>query len=154
MEIDAHRVVRGGLGREFAIIDGTGSTLARAKQSWYGRRAAFDVNGKGYIGYVKRWNEAVLEDAEGANILVVRWALLKPAMRFEYQGCNYELSKEGWGYLHYLYRNGSTKIGGFDQRGRYPTKWLVRFADDLPLAINVFLLWLVAGRWRAADTTV
>ncbi len=151
MEIDAHRVVRGGLGREFAVIDKTGSTLARTKQSWYGRRAAFDVNGKGYLGYIKRWNEAVLEDAEGANILVVRWALLKPTMRFEYRGSNYELSKEGWGYLHYLYRNDSIRIGGFDQRGRYPTKWLVKFADELPLVVNVFLLRLVAGRWRVAD---
>jgi hypothetical protein len=52
MEIDPHRVVHQGWGRDFNIIDPAGRALVRAKLSWWtGRRAAFDVEGKGYIAY-------------------------------------------------------------------------------------------------------
>jgi hypothetical protein len=44
-------------------------------------------------------------------------------------------------------------VGGFDQRPGYPTKWLIKFADELPLAVNVFVLWLVAVTWSMQDAT-
>jgi hypothetical protein len=153
METDAHRVVHQGWGRDFNIIDREGRTIVRAKLSWTARRAAFDVEGKGYIGYFKGWTEAVLEDVNYETIVVARWSVFKPAIVFKYEGHHYELRREGWGHLHYLYRDGYKRVGGFDQRFGFPTKWLIKLSDDLSLAVNVFVLWLVAVNWSRLDAS-
>jgi hypothetical protein len=99
------------------------------------------------------WTQAVLEDADGATIVDAQWALFKTSIIFRYESHSYELRREGWGALHYLYRDGGARVGGFDQRPGYPTKWLIKFADELPLAVNVFVLWLVAVTWSMQDAT-
>ena len=88
-----------------------------------------------------------MEDANDETFVAARWSKFKPAMVFKYQGHHYELRREGWGDLHYLYRDGYKRVGSFDQRFGFPAKWLIRLPDDLPLAVSVFALWLVTVNW-------
>lgn len=148
--IDAHRVVCDG--RTCSIIDRADKTVALVSASWSGKSAAFAVGNSGLIGYWKN-KEAVLERDDGAVVVQLRnpsaWAV---SLSFEYGGRTYDLCGEPMRTTtrstFCVYRDDGVCVAEFDPTPAYPKTMQVRFAQQLPLEINVFLFWLAWASWQ------
>jgi hypothetical protein len=151
MEPDRYRVRRDGYGYDFTLVDRDGRTVARAKLSRWRPCAALEVEGLVYLAYYagRHWKQAVLERADGAKMITAHCSgFWNWSASLDFRGRRYELRKNGWPALYHLFRDNRVAIGGFD---RQIMEWLVDLPAELPLEINVFVLWLVVMRWRKHD---
>ena len=142
--MDAHRVVREG--KTYVIIDRAGTTVARLRVSLWNRTAAFDVGGKGFIGYFRGFKEAVVERDDGSTAFAATLDVL--AARFVYGSHEYELkAASSWNRsIVRVLRNGHVCVAEFETKRIFRETIRIGFAMELPAEINVFIFWIVLSQ--------
>ena len=149
------RAVQGGwFSGDLIVFDRTGTPVARVEQANWREAAKFQVGERHYEAHPKGWRgkEFVLE-AEDARVLTVaeKTSAWSNRFVFEHGGNRYELEKESvWGGTFLIRREGVGRVGSVRSEGVFKREWMVDLAEEMPLEVRVFIMWLVILLWRRA----
>ena len=70
----------------------------------------------------------------------------------EYDGGKYILEAESAMMRKFVLRNGETEIGSIYPEHAFTSRAIVDLPEEMPLAVRLFLFWLVALMWKRAQT--
>jgi len=135
---------------DFDIVDPAGGTVANVDMSAWGEKATFAIGDRTY----RMYREGMMSGAfllEGEGTVLVRAAkpsAFRHSFDVEYKGRRYTLSRRSaWG-TEYVLREESRDVGSVARDTWFGRKATVNLPQELPAAVQVFLVVLVLFLWK------
>jgi hypothetical protein len=139
---------RGWLGWNYVVHDEARQPIADLSVGTFGDSGSFSIQGTTYLVQHEGWfgSRFRLEKA-GATIARSRSGSKGHAFEIEVGESRYSLGQPSFLSPKYALLDGATRIGSV-VRPSYVRPAQVEVSVDTPLAVQVFLLWLVALLWK------
>lgn len=139
----------------FAVYDEAGEEVARLHQSSFREKGSITVNGvECTISREPGWGAFMLEAGGDELARAVKPSAFVRRFEISYDGQDYSLQARSAFTRTFVLRRGEEAIGTVSAEHPFTRKAQVNLPETLPLAIRLFLLWLVLMSWkRAADSS-
>lgn len=134
---------------DFVVRSPSGATVELDVAVWR-ERAEFDVDGARHRLYREgRMRGAfVLERAGFPLAKAIKPSAFKTRFEIEFQGRTYVLRKRSVFSRRFIVTLGEQEVGGIRPAGLFSRRTFVDLPPDWPLAVKLFVFWLVLIIWK------
>jgi hypothetical protein len=135
----------------FSVMDGAQPVAGTADRSWWGDKGEFQVQGASYTVHREK-SRYVLESAGRVLAGAERPRRLFRELVIEHSGHKYTLRAKSVFRREFQLFERATYLGSIAPEGLFSRKAAVDLPAELPLYLQVFLMWLVMTFWQEADS--
>lgn len=135
----------------FSVKDGTDSVAEVVDVSWWGEKGELKVQGETYSACYEK-PAYILESAAGVLARAEHLKWLSRELAIEYAGQRYILRGKAL-HREFLLLEGDTQIGSIAAEGFLTRKVAVELPKELPLFLQVFIIWLAMTVWKQDEAS-
>lgn len=137
------------------VFDRTGTRVATADLANWRENAKLEVGGKRYLARHEMGSkDFVLEGEDGLTVaLAEKPSVLRESFSLEHGAGRYEVRKESpWKSSFVISREGMGVVGSIKQGSIFGGETTVDLPEELPIEVQVFVLWLATVMRKRADS--
>jgi hypothetical protein len=110
-------------------------------------RSFFSLTGNSYLAHKEKWNSPnfFLDEGETRIALAKKPSWSSKTFHLEHQGRPYTLKAES---KRFVLSCDQKEVGSIAKTGWFSRNGTADLPDDLPLSINLFLIWLALLMWK------
>jgi hypothetical protein len=151
-EPDMLKVVPKAWSYAFSVTDGTESFAQAVDLSWWRDKGELRIQGAIYRTH-REGSSYVLESAAGVVARADRPRAWFREFVIEHSGHRYTLRAKSAFRRKFLLLDGETQVGSISAEGLFTRKAAVELPRELPLFLQVFIIWLAMTLWKHDDSS-
>lgn len=134
----------------FSVTDGSESFAQAVDLSWWRDKGELRIQGVIYRAH-RDGSSYVLESAAGVVARAERPRMLCREFVIEHSGHRYTLRAKSAFRRKFLLLDGESQVGSISAEGFFTRRAAVELPPELPLVLQVFIIWLAMTLWKHDD---
>jgi hypothetical protein len=135
----------------FSVTDGATSIAQAVDLSWWRDKGELRIQGAVYRTH-RDGSSYVLESSSKVIARAERPRMLFREFVIEHSGHRYTLRAKSAFRRKFLLFEGESQVGSISAEGFFTRKAAVELPSQLPLVLQVFIIWLAMTLWKHDDT--
>ena len=146
-------VPKGWFSSVYKVLDNN-THVATIDPSYFREAAELTIRGSTYSLYREGLMSGAFVLKSGGSVLAraVKPSALYRSFQVEYRGKQYTLEAKTVWSKKFVLSEGGVRVGAVYPERALTRKAVVDFPDEIPLAVKVFMFWLVMILWNRSDT--